>query len=136
MNTPTASDIRTWAHEQGLLVAERGRLSQDVLAAYVKAHNGSVGADKTRSATAKSKPASTRRTTAVKASRAAAARPTEARDRQEQAMSDGASARRAKALEQRVAELEKQVLSLTERLDAAVTVLTTRSRSFSLPGWK
>ena len=128
MRTPTASDIRTWAHEQGLLVSERGRLSQDVLAAYVKAHNGSVGADKTQSATAKSKPISTKRTIAVKASRAAAARPTLARDRQEQAMSE--------ALEQRVAELEKQVLSLTERLDAAVTVLTTRSRSFSLPGWK
>ena len=67
MRTPTASDIRTWAHEQGITVAERGRLSQDVLAAYVKAHNGSVGADKTQSATAKSKPTSTRRTTAVKA---------------------------------------------------------------------
>ncbi len=67
MRTPTASDIRTWAHEQGITVAERGRLSQDVLAADVKAHNGSVGADKTQSATAKSKPTSTRRTTAVKA---------------------------------------------------------------------
>ena len=133
MRTPTASDIRTWAHEQGITVSERGRLSQDVLAAYVKAHNGSVGTDKTRSASAKSKPASTRRTTAVKASRAAAARPTLVGDPQEQATSDGASTRRAKALEQRVAELEKQVLSLTERLDAAATVLTTRSRSFSLP---
>ena len=136
MSTPTASDIRTWAHEQGLLVAERGRLSQDVLAAYVKAHNGSVGTDKTQSATAKSKPASTKRTTAVKASRAAASRPTLVGDPQEQATSDGASTRRAKALEQRVAELEKQVLSLTERLDAAATVLTTRSRSFPLPKWK
>jgi len=134
MSTPTASDIRTWAHEQGITVAERGRLSQDVLAAYVKAYNGSVGADKTRSATAKSKPVSTRRTTAVKTSRAAAARPTLDGDPQAQATSDGASTLRA--LEQRVAELEKQVLSLTERLDAAVTVLTTRSRSFSLPGWK
>ena len=133
MSTPTASDIRTWAHEQGITVSERGRLSQDVLAAYVKAHNGSVGADKTQSATAKSKPASTRRTTAVKASRAAAEGPTLVGDPQEQATSDGASARTAKALEQRVAELEKQVLSLTERLDAAVTALTTRSRSFSLP---
>ena len=136
MSTPTASDIRIWAHEQGITVSERGRLSQDVLAAYVKAHNGSVGTDKTQSATAKSKPASTRRTTAVKASRAAAGRPTLVGDPQEQATSDGASTRRAKALEQRVAELEKQVLSLTERLDAAATVLTTRSRSFSLPGWK
>ena len=134
MRTPTASDIRTWAHEQGISVAERGRLPQDVLAAYVKAHDGSVGADKTRSASAKSKPASTRRTTTVKTSRAAAARPTLDGDPQEQATSDGASTRRT--LEQRVAELEKQVLSLTERLDAAVTAPTTRSRSFSLPGWK
>ena len=133
MSTSTASDIRTWAHEQGILVSERGRLSQDVLAAYVKAHNGSVKADKTQSATAKSKPASTRRTTAVRTSRAAAARPTLVEDPQEQATPDGASARRTQALEQRVAELEKQVLSLTERLDAAATVLTTRSRSFPLP---
>ena len=133
MSTSTASDIRTWAHEQGILVSERGRLSQDVLAAYVKAHNGSVGAEKTRSATAKSKLVSTRRTTVVRTSRAAAARPTLDGDPQEQATSDGASARRAGALEQRVAELEKQVLSLTERLDSAATVLTTRSRSFPLP---
>ena len=136
MSTSTASDIRTWAHEQGITVAERGRLSQDVVAAYVKAHNGSVGADKTQSATAKSKPASTRRTTAVKTSRAAAGRPTLVGDPQERPTSDGASTLRAKALEQRVAELEKQVLSLTERLDAAATVLTTRSRSFPLPRWK
>jgi len=36
-------------------------------------------------------------------------------------------------LEGRVLELEKQVLSLTQRLDAAVTALTKRGRSFSMP---
>jgi len=40
---------------------------------------------------------------------------------------------RQRQLEGRVLELEKQVLSLTQRLDAAVTALTKRGRSFSMP---
>jgi len=40
---------------------------------------------------------------------------------------------RERKLEGRVLELEKQVLSLTQRLDAAVTALTKRGRSFSMP---
>ena len=40
---------------------------------------------------------------------------------------------RERKLEGRVLELEKQVLSLTQRPDAAVTALTKRGRSFSMP---
>jgi len=40
---------------------------------------------------------------------------------------------RERKLEGRVLELEKQVLSLTQRLDAAVTALTKGGRSFSMP---
>lgn len=34
----TAADIRTWARAEGLAVGDRGRLSPDLIDAYVKAH--------------------------------------------------------------------------------------------------
>lgn len=34
----SASDVRTWAREQGLEVAPTGRISRDVLAAYAAAN--------------------------------------------------------------------------------------------------
>ena len=128
MTPPIASDIRAWARQQGLPVSERGRLSQDIVAAYDKAHAkvsalNTVSASKaTRpSATAKARPAAKKGTVA---SPDAAKEP--------ESLSNPPASGRAE-LEQRDAELENQVLSLTERLDAAVTALTKRSRPFSLP---
>lgn len=35
---PTANEIRTWAQSEGLEVSQRGRVSNEVRAAYEKAH--------------------------------------------------------------------------------------------------
>lgn len=37
---PTAADVRTWAAEQGIEVSAKGKLPQDVVDAYVAAHQG------------------------------------------------------------------------------------------------
>lgn len=130
MSTPNASDIRTWAQRQGLTVSDRGRLPQDVMTAYGKAHS-------------KTEPPQAASPEATKATRSVAPRTSTSPSKAAARVTTASAAPEAKqaapvstddgVLEKRVAELEKQVLSLTERLDAAVTALTKRSRSFSLP---
>ena len=130
MSTPDASDTRTRARQQGLNVSDRGRLPQDIVTAYEQAHAKRKSAQVAPVQAAKPSRSTVPRT--LKAPLKASARPTTTSSSSKaqlvapKAPADG-------LLEKRVAELEKQVLSLTERLDAAVTASTTRSRSFSLP---
>lgn len=35
---PSLADVRSWAHEQGMPVAERGRVAQEIIDAYEAAH--------------------------------------------------------------------------------------------------
>lgn len=126
MSTLNASDIRTWAQQQGLTVSDRGRLPQDVVAAYKRAHPDATAVQAPAKAAKAISSTSSRRTKSP-ATAPARAMATSAASQATPARADDGM------LEKRVAELEKQVLSLTERLDAAVTALTKRSRSFSLP---
>jgi len=41
MTTPTTADVRAWARQNGMTVAERGRLNPEILDAYATAHGGS-----------------------------------------------------------------------------------------------
>lgn len=38
MNTPSTSQVRAWAREQGVAVGDRGRLPADLVAQYLTAH--------------------------------------------------------------------------------------------------
>jgi hypothetical protein len=38
VTTPSTADVRTWAREQGMATADRGRLPRSVLEAYAAAH--------------------------------------------------------------------------------------------------
>lgn len=133
MSTPKASDIRTWAQQQGITVSDRGRLPQEVVTAYNNAHDGPKPAQVAPAKSAKATQPVVRRASKPRAKApvrgATGTAPAEVRQPATAAPADD-------VLEKRVTELEKQVLSLTERLDAAVTALTKRSRSFSLSGRK
>ena len=129
MPPPKASDIRAWAQQQGMTVSERGRLAQDVVAAYDQAHDNGRAAKVVKPVRAATAPAATSTPRP-----AAKTMPTPDRAEPEKPTSVATpSAPEGPDLEHRVFELEKQVLSLTQRLDAAVTAWTKRSRSFSLP---
>jgi hypothetical protein len=96
----TTADVRAWAKDQGLQVGDRGRIPVDVLQAFERA-------------------TSSRRTAATKrAAKTSSAPPTVGQRGPDI------------ALERRVADLESQVASLTERLDSAVIALATRSGPF------
>jgi hypothetical protein len=41
VTTPRTADVRAWARENGITIADRGRLPRDVLDAYAAAHGGS-----------------------------------------------------------------------------------------------
>ncbi|MCU1595488.1 MAG: Lsr2 [Frankiales bacterium] len=139
MSTPDTSDIRAWAKDQGMPVSERGRLPKDIVAAYEKTHRrGQAGKKEASTKTNATKPPPNKgavgKSPTAKIAPASQLRPVSASERAKTVTQMPVSAPVDGALERRVAELEEQVLSLTQRLDAAVVALTKRGgRTFSLP---
>jgi hypothetical protein len=69
VQTPSTSQVRQWARDQGVPVGERGRLSPDLVAQYLAAH----GAAGSRPAAKPSPPAA--RPSGVKLARTVSAKP-------------------------------------------------------------
>ena len=138
MELNASGDVRVWAKSQGFQVGDRGRLP----AAVIEAYQAAVAVDATTPVRrpARKAPAGTGKGPAVAAelmspsvilpkpagrsSRDAADRPKRPASAAEQPL--------LTQVVDRVAELEAQVATLTERLDAVVTGAKA-GRGFSLP---
>lgn len=117
MTAPDTAAVRAWARDQGIAVAERGRLPAEVRAAYLAANPASKTA--ARKATAKTGPA--KRPTAADAKRPArtgkaAADAKAVADPEATTPERPAPARSLPSVDARLAVLEAQVGELTARL--------------------
>lgn len=136
MTTPRTADVRAWARENGITIADRGRLPRDVLDAYAAAHGEKPagapanGRSQTSSApkkakatggrrgarTARGKQTATSKPAETAANGAAASPPSSApRD-----LDGGSSAQEptAQDLEERLQQVEAQLADAVARLTA------------------
>lgn len=138
-----SSDVRAWAKANGIKVSDRGRLSTEALEAYQAANGTTAGAKRAgRAAEAtsgsraprpgnKSAAASTPNVSRAASRGEAAPAPAPAAPVGEPLPTAPSNGDLAEVV-RRIGELEAQVASLTERLDAAVSALTKRGRQFRL----
>ena len=111
---PSTAELRAWALDNGIQVADRGRISGDVLDAWKAAHATKPTAPHKSAKPASARPAKVSRASAV------AAQPEVSTDAEQQSQASKAEARFT-ALEQRVQALE-------HRLDSPSQASKTKRR--------
>jgi Lsr2 len=117
--TPTTAELRAWAHDHGIKVADRGRISSDVLDAWTAANAATVTATPSKTATRAKAPASARKPAALPARQPATP-----------AASDPESESRASKADARFAALEQRVRDLEGRIDATAATKPITKRRF------
>jgi hypothetical protein len=106
--TPSTAALRTWALANGIKVADRGRISADVLDAWKSAHSSGRGTGPTKIGSAKAKPVAKARRAAKQIPPAAAT--------YESAPGDTEQDSRVSKAEVLYETLEQRVRALEERL--------------------